>query len=53
MLSLFCADAYPLSAMRGIHADITWAKASRKRFGRPPALDDEFKKAVFLRLSEG
>lgn len=35
------------------HAGIARAKASGKRFGRPPALDDEQKKAVFLRLSEG
>ena len=25
----------------------------RDRFGRPPALDDEKKKAVFLRVNEG
>ncbi len=35
------------------HAGIARAKASGKRFGRPPALDDEQKKAVFLRLNEG
>ncbi len=35
------------------HAGIARAKASGKRFGRPPALDDEQKKAVFLRLSQG
>ena len=35
------------------HAGIARAKSSGKRFGRPPALDDEQKKAVFLRLSEG
>lgn len=35
------------------HAGIARAKASGKRFGRPPALDDEQKKAVFLCLSEG
>lgn len=34
------------------HAGIARAKASGKRFGRPPALDTEKKKAVFLRLSE-
>jgi len=28
-------------------------EAAGKRFGRPPALDDEQKKAVFLRLDEG
>ncbi len=32
---------------------IARAKASGKRFGRPTALDDEQKKAVFLHLSEG
>lgn len=35
------------------HAGIARAKAAGKRFGRPPALDDEQKKAVFLRLDEG
>ncbi|MGC1002773.1 recombinase family protein [Pantoea agglomerans] len=35
------------------HAGIARAKAAGKRFGRPPALDDEQKKAVFLRLNEG
>ncbi|HBR2605937.1 TPA: recombinase family protein [Klebsiella pneumoniae] len=35
------------------HAGIARAKASGKRFGRPPALDDEQKKAVFLRINEG
>ncbi|HBR1042003.1 TPA: recombinase family protein [Klebsiella pneumoniae] len=35
------------------HAGIARAKAGGKRFGRPPALDHEQKKAVFLRLSEG
>ena len=35
------------------HAGIARAKASGKRFGRPPALDDEQKKTVFLRLREG
>lgn len=35
------------------HAGIARAKASGKRFGRPPALDDEQKKAVFLRFGEG
>lgn len=34
------------------HAGIARAKASGKRFVRPPALDDEQKKVVFLRLSE-
>lgn len=32
------------------HAGIARAKASGKRFGRPPALNDAQKKAVFLRL---
>ena len=35
------------------HAGIARAKAAGKRFGRPPALDDEQKKAVSLRLNEG
>lgn len=35
------------------YAGIARAKASGKRFGRPPALNDEQKKAVLLRLSEG
>lgn len=35
------------------HSGIARAKASGKRFGRPPALDDEKKKAVFLRVNEG
>ncbi len=35
------------------HAGIARAKASGKRFGRPPALDDDQKQAVFLRLKEG
>lgn len=35
------------------HAGIARAKASGKRFGRPPALDEEQKKVVFLRLGEG
>lgn len=35
------------------HAGIARAKASGKRFGRPPALDDEQKKTVLLRLNEG
>lgn len=35
------------------HAGIARAKASGKRFGRPPALNDEQKKVVFLRLNEG
>lgn len=35
------------------HADIARAKASGKRFGRPPALDNEQKKAVLQRISEG
>lgn len=35
------------------YAGIARAKASGKRFGRPPTLDDEQKKAVFLRLNEG
>jgi putative DNA-invertase from lambdoid prophage Rac len=35
------------------HAGIERAKASGKRFGRPPALDEEQKKAVFLRINEG
>ncbi|WP_034950457.1 recombinase family protein [Erwinia oleae] len=35
------------------HAGIARAKASGKRFGRPPVLDDEQKKSVFLRLNEG
>ncbi|MFK3711645.1 recombinase family protein [Leclercia adecarboxylata] len=35
------------------HAGIARAKASGKRFGRPPALNDEQKKAVFLRLDAG
>ncbi|MFB6328538.1 recombinase family protein [Pantoea deleyi] len=35
------------------HVGIARAKAAGKRFGRPPALDDEQKKAVFLRLDEG
>ncbi|CDG99849.1 recombinase family protein [Xenorhabdus bovienii] len=35
------------------HAGIARAKASGKRFGRPPALSDEQKKTVFLRINEG
>jgi len=35
------------------HAGIARAKASGKRFGRPPALNDEQKKVVFLRFNEG
>lgn len=35
------------------HAGTARAKAFGKRFGRPSALDDEQKKVVFLRLSEG
>ena len=35
------------------HAGIARAKAAGKRFGRPPALDDEQKKDVLLRLNEG
>lgn len=35
------------------HAGIARAKASGKRFGRPPALDNEQKKAVLQRISEG
>lgn len=35
------------------YAGIVRTKASGKHFGRPPALDDEKKKAVLLRLSEG
>lgn len=35
------------------HAGIARAKAAGKRFGRPPALDDEQKKEVLLRLNEG
>lgn len=35
------------------HAGIARTKASGKHFGSPAALDDEKKKAVFLRLSEG
>lgn len=35
------------------HAGIARAKASGKRFGRPPVLSDEQKKTVFLRINEG
>lgn len=35
------------------HAGIARAKASGKRFGRPPALDEEQKQAVLLRIDEG
>jgi len=35
------------------HAGTAWAKAAGKRFGRPPALDDEQKKVVFLLLDKG
>ena len=35
------------------HAGIARAKAAGKCFGRPPALDDEQMKAVFLRFDEG
>lgn len=35
------------------HTGIAWAKASGKRFGRPPALNDEQKKVVILHLLEG
>ncbi|MCP9269170.1 recombinase family protein [Xenorhabdus sp. XENO-1] len=35
------------------HAGIARAKASGKRFGRPPTLSDEQKKTVFLRINEG
>lgn len=35
------------------HAGIARAKASGKRFGRPPALNEEQKKAVLLHINEG
>lgn len=35
------------------HAGIARAKASGKRFGRPPALNEDQKKAVVLHLNEG
>ncbi|MEN4669119.1 recombinase family protein [Pantoea agglomerans] len=35
------------------HAGIARAKASGKRFGRPPALNEEQKQAVLLRIDEG
>lgn len=35
------------------HAGIAKAKASGKRFGRPPALNEEQKQAVLLRIDEG
>ncbi|MBS6060056.1 recombinase family protein [Mixta calida] len=35
------------------HAGIARAKASGKRFGRPPALNDEQKQAVLLRIDDG
>lgn len=35
------------------HAGIARAKASGKRFGRPPALNEEKKQAVLLRIDEG
>lgn len=35
------------------HAGIARAKASGKRFGRPPVLDNQQKRAVLLRLNEG
>ena len=35
------------------HAGIARAKASGKRFGRPPALNDEQKQAVLIRIDEG
>lgn len=34
------------------HAGIAHAKASGKRFNRPPALDNEKKKLVLLRLNK-
>lgn len=36
-----------------MHACIALAKVSGKRFGRPPALDDEQRESVFLHLKEG
>lgn len=35
------------------HAGIARAKASGKRFGRPPALNEEQKQTVLLRIDEG
>jgi len=35
------------------HAGIARAKASGKRFGRPPALNEEQKQAVLLRIDDG
>lgn len=35
------------------HAGIARAKASGKRFGRPPVLNEEQKQAVLLRIDEG
>lgn len=35
------------------HSGIARAKASGKRFGRPPALNEDQKKAAMERLSEG
>jgi len=35
------------------HAAIARAKASGKRFGRPPALNEEQKQAVLLRFDDG
>lgn len=39
--------------LKRTHASIARAKTSGKRHGCPPALNDEQKKAVFLRFNEG
>jgi len=47
------AEFEPDLQLERTHAGIARSRSSGKRFGRPPALNDEQKKAVFLRLSEG